>query len=51
MDRDPIRKSVLRSAYLWIIVAPFTSAFVIAAILAAGPSEVFKALRGKKRDG
>ncbi|MBW8841953.1 MAG: hypothetical protein JF608_09125 [Sphingomonadales bacterium] len=51
MDRDPPKKSVLRSTYLWIIVAPFTSAFVIAAMLAAGPSEVFKALFRKKRDG
>ncbi len=48
MDRDPIKKSVLKSAYLGIILAPFTSAFVIAAILAAGPSEVFKALLRRK---
>jgi hypothetical protein len=51
MDPAPIKKSVLRSAYLGIILAPFLSAFVIAAILSGGPSEVFKALRGKKRDG
>jgi hypothetical protein len=48
MDPAPIKKSVLRSAYLGIILAPFLSAFVIAAILSGGPSEVFKALRGKK---
>jgi hypothetical protein len=51
MDSDPIKKSVLRSAYLGVILAPFLSAFVIAAILAGGPSEVYKALRDKKRDG
>jgi hypothetical protein len=51
MDPDPIKKSVLRSTYLGIILAPFLSAFIIAAILAAGPSEVLKALRGKKHDG
>jgi len=51
MDPDPTRKSVLRSAYLGIILAPFLSAFIIAAILAGGPSEVYKALRGKKHDG
>ena len=51
MDPDPIKKSVLKSTYIGIILAPFLSAFVIAAILAAGPAEVFKALRGRKRDG
>jgi hypothetical protein len=51
MDPAPTKKSVLRSAYLGIILAPFLSAFIIAAILSGGPSEVFKALRGKKRDG
>jgi hypothetical protein len=48
MSPAPIKKSALRSAYLWIILAPFTLGFVIAASLAAGPSEVFKALRRKK---
>jgi hypothetical protein len=51
MDPAPIRKSVLRSMYIGFIVAPFISAFLIAAVLAGGPSEVLKALRGKKRDG
>jgi hypothetical protein len=51
VDPDPIKKSVLRSVYLGIILAPFLSAFVIAAILAGGPTEVYKALRGKKPDG
>lgn len=48
MDPAPIKKSVLRSTYIGIILAPFLSAFIIAAMLAAGPGEVFKALRGKK---
>lgn len=51
MDPAPIKKSVLKSTYIGIILAPFMSAFIIAAILAAGPSEVFKAVRGKKADG
>ena len=42
---------MLRSMYIGFIVAPFISAFLIAAVLAGGPSEVLKALRGKKRDG
>jgi len=50
VDPAPIKKSVLKSTYVRIIVAPFTLGFIIAAILAAGSSEVFKALRGKKRD-
>ena len=51
MDPVPIKKSVLRSTYLGIILAPFILAFLIAANLAAGPAEVVKTLRGKKRSG
>lgn len=51
MDPAPIKKSVLMSTYIGIILAPFTLGFIIAASLAAGPAEVFKALRGKKRVG
>jgi len=51
MSPAPVKKSVLRSTYLGIILAPFILAFIIAANLAGGPSEVFKALRGKKRGG
>ena len=48
MATPPIKKSVLMSTYLAIILAPFALGFVIAASLAGGTSEVFKALRGKK---
>jgi len=51
MDPAPTKKSVLKSTYIAIIVAPFALGFIIAASLAAGPAEVFKALRGKQRDG
>ena len=51
MNPEPIKKSVLMSTYLGITLAPFAVGFVIAASLSGGPSEVFKALRGKKRDG
>lgn len=49
MDPDPTKKSVLKSAYLGTILAPFLLAFIIAAMLAGGPSEVFKALRGRNK--
>jgi len=51
MAPAPIKKSLLRSTYIAIIVAPFALGFIIAASLAAGPAEVFQALRGKKSDG
>jgi hypothetical protein len=48
MESAPIKKSVLVSIFLAIVLAPLALAFVIAASLAAGPSEVFKALSRRK---
>ena len=48
MDSAPPRKSALVSIMLAILLAPVAIAFLIAASLAGGPSEVFKALTGRK---
>ncbi len=48
MDSDPPRKSVLVSVMLGIVLAPLALAFIVAASLAAGPSDVFKALLRRK---
>ena len=48
MDPVPAKKSALMSIFLAILLAPIAIAFIIAASLAGGPSEVFKALTGRK---
>jgi len=48
MDSAPAHKSVLTSVFLGIVLAPFAIGFIIAACLSGGPSEVFKALTGRK---
>lgn len=48
MESDPAKKSALASIFLAILIAPLAVLFIIAASLAGGPSEVFKALTGRK---
>lgn len=48
MDNAPVKKSALVSILLAIVLAPLALTFIIAASLAGGPSEVFKALTGRK---
>ena len=44
MEPAPPRKSTATSIMLAILLAPLALAFIVAASLAGGPSEVFKAL-------
>jgi hypothetical protein len=48
MDSAPVKKSPLVNVYLAIVLLPFAIGFIIAACLSGGPSEVFKALTGRK---
>ena len=48
MDPVPTRKPVLANIFVRILLAPIALAFIIAASLAGGPREVFKALTGRK---
>ena len=48
MDSAPVKKSLLVNLWLAIVLTPFAIGFVIAACLAGGPSEVFKALAKRK---
>ncbi|HEX4693118.1 hypothetical protein [Sphingomonas sp.] len=48
MNPAPAKKSVLTSILLGIVLAPLALVFVIVASLSGGPSEVFKALTGRK---
>lgn len=47
MTTVPIKKSLLSSILVGIVLAPFRLGFIIAACLSGGPSEVFKALTGR----
>lgn len=48
MDVPPAKFSPLANPLLTIALAPLAVGFIIAACLAAGPSEVFKALTGRR---
>ncbi|MGN6819584.1 MAG: hypothetical protein ACTHJR_13030 [Sphingomonas sp.] len=48
MESVPAKKSPVMSVALTILLAPLALAFIVAASLSAGPSEVFKALTGRK---
>ncbi len=48
MDPDPVRKSALEGMLVTVLLAPIAVAFVVAASLAAGPRDVFKALTNRK---
>jgi hypothetical protein len=48
IDDPPPRKSVAIKIFLSIVLAPLALAFLIAASLAGGVSEVFKAITGRK---
>lgn len=48
MTSVPIKKSLLSSVLMGILLTPFAIGFVIAACLSGGPSEVFRALTGRE---
>jgi hypothetical protein len=48
MNPAPVITSALSRVLLLILFTPIAVAFLIAACLSAGPSEVFKALTGRK---
>ena len=49
MDPAPPKKNSLTSILLAILLAPFAVGFIIAASLAAGPSEALRAVFGRRR--
>jgi hypothetical protein len=48
MKPGPPEKSLLSNPLLAVAILPLAVGFIIAASLSAGPSEVFKALTGRK---
>ncbi|MEO5937823.1 MAG: hypothetical protein ABIQ43_02310 [Sphingomonas sp.] len=48
MSSEPPKKSPFSNPILTIAILPLAVGFIIAASLSAGPSEVFKALTGRK---
>lgn len=48
MEAEPPKKSLLSNPILAVAILPLAVGFIIAASLSAGPSEVFKALTGRK---
>ncbi len=48
MYPDPPKKVWPSNPILFVAILPLAAGFVIAATLSAGPSEVFKALTGRK---
>lgn len=48
MEPDQTKKPVLVGVFLKVLLAPLALAFIVAASLAGGPREVFKALTRRK---